>query len=138
MADSPGDDVTVTIDKAFAALTAVQYTGNVTRDRRLFGDDRDGALRRHSVSIQNIRQLTCGLFSCGQERPQSRPSDWEGPLHADRWKETRAARWSSPPTLRVPRSRGPSESEYSASRTSCAETASFWARRRTTGAPNAR
>ncbi len=39
--DGPGDHVAVSLQVAFAPLLCAEYSGYVTRNRRLFGENRD-------------------------------------------------------------------------------------------------
>ena len=40
--DGPGDHIAVPLQIAFAAFVGSEHTSNVSRDRRLFGQHRDG------------------------------------------------------------------------------------------------
>src|SRR5580698_6237009 len=50
--DGPGDDIAVSLQIALAPFISPEHTGNVTGDRRLFGQNRDGTgfTRLHSDS----------------------------------------------------------------------------------------
>ena len=42
VSDRPGDNIAVSLEIAFASLVGSEDTGNVLRDGRLFGKDRNG------------------------------------------------------------------------------------------------